>query len=281
MQGAAGVYEQTGNPGDEVQPGMYAFTRREVIGAGVAGFGASLLSACGLFKSIDAPDAPLMNPFITVTVTSPKANANPTIGLSVPISSPTTEAFLYVPSGYTPAAPAPLLLMFHAENQTAFSAVSLFQPYADAAGLVLLAVDSAGATWDIIADQHYGTDLQFASAALAAVFNEVNIDPARVGVEGYSEGGSYALAIGRTNGNLFSHVIAFAPDFMPSYSPSGIPKFFMAQGIQDTVFDITETGDVINAGLTAAGYTVDYVRFTGDHLVPGAIVQQAIAWLAT
>lgn len=260
---------------------MYTFTRREIVGAGIAGVGTSLLSACGLFKAVDAPDAPLANPFITIAVTPPKANANPTIGLSVPISSPSTEAFLYVPTGYTPATPAPLLLMFHAENQTAFSAVSLFQSHADAAGLVLLAVDSAGTTWDIIADQNYGTDLQFASAALAAVFDEVNVDPARVGVEGFSEGGSYALAIGRTNGNLFSHVIAFAPDFMPSYSPSGTPKFFMAQGIQDTVFDITQTGDVINAGLTAAGYAVDYVRFTGDHVVPDAIVQQAIAWLAT
>jgi phospholipase/carboxylesterase len=121
----------------------------------------------------------------------------------------------------------------------------------------------------------------FMNDALTAAFKIVNVDPARVAVEGFSDGASYALSLGRTNGDFFSHVISFSAFLVPRNAPSGKPKFFMSHGIDDPASVITQSGDVIEAGLIAAGYEVDYVRFSGGHEAPDSVVQQAIAWLTT
>jgi phospholipase/carboxylesterase len=258
---------------------MYMFTRREMIGAGISVIGASVLSGCWKVSPVDAPLQAPSDPFLTSRVSAPTGTV--ALGLTVPLSSPAAEAFLYVPTGYQASTPAPLVLMLHGEGQTAFSAITLFQAHADAAGLVLLAVDSIGTTWDIISEDIYGPDLAFMDAALAAVFKTVNVDPARVAVEGFSDGASYALTLGRTNGDLFSHVISFSATLIPRNVPTGKPKFFLAHGINDTLDNITQIGDPLDASLVAAGYDVDYVRFDGGHEAPDAVVQQAIAWLAT
>jgi phospholipase/carboxylesterase len=262
--------------GDTMKPGTYTFTRRELIGMGVAGLGTSLLSGC--LKGITEPPQ-LKDPIITTRVTAPKIAA--TIGTTVPYVSAGQDAVLYVPAGYAPSTPAPFVLMLHGEGQVALDAMNLFRPHADAAGLVLLAVDSSAATWDVIISEEYGPDVPFINAALAAAFNEVNVDPTRVSIEGFSDGASYALAMGRTNGNFFSRMILFSPGEQPGYDPTGKPKIFLSQGINDQVNIAAETGEFFNQQLTAAGYSVDFVEFNGAHEVPDVVVQQAIAWMAT
>jgi phospholipase/carboxylesterase len=122
----------------------------------------------------------------------------------------------------------------------------------------------------------------FINYALAAAFNEVNVDPARVTVEGFSDGASYALAMGLTNGALFSRVISFSAKYIAPYTPAGgKPSFFMSQGSSDIVSDPTQAGDFIDSTLTARGYAVDYVKFDGAHEVPDAIVQQAVSWMVS
>lgn len=262
-----------------MRSGPTIFTRRELMGMGIAGFGASLVSGCQALQGVTGTqDAPLIDPILTTRVSAPKGTAR--LGLSVPISTPSGEAFLYVPAGYQASSPAPFVLMLHDEGSTAYAAISLLQPHADAAGLVLLSVDSSAATWDILAAGQYGPDVAFINAALAAAFDQVSVDPARVTVEGFSDGASYALALGLTNGGLFSRVISFSAAYIAPYTPSGKPAFFMSQGVSDAVFDITQSGDFIDRKLVAAGYAVDYVRFDGAHEVPDSVVQQAIAWLA-
>jgi phospholipase/carboxylesterase len=261
-----------------MRPGLRVFTRRELLGMGVATIGTSLLSGC--IKGIEQPGgSPVSNPTLVSRVTAPKKSVSS--GTSVPYSSGLQEALLYVPAGYQSSTASPLVLMLHPEGGSAFSGILLFQKYADAAGLALLAVDSYSSTWDIFAYGYYGPDLAFIDAALSATFNEANVDPSRVAIEGFSDGASYALAMGRTNGLLFSRVICFSPGGVMGYQPSGKPTIFLAQGTNDLTFDITQTGDVINSGLVAQGYTVTYVRFNGGHEVPDAVAQQAIAWLAT
>lgn len=257
--------------------GRSTFTRREMIGIGFAGVGATVLSGCLKLKAVDEPTV-VANPILNSRPSAPKGKA--TIGTTIPYSNGLQDALLYVPAGYQPATPSPLVLMLHDGGAAAITALDLFQPYADAAGLALLAVDSTSTTWDIIGGS-YGPDVTFIDAALAATFNEVNVDPARVTVEGFADGASYALAVGRTNGELFSRVISFSPGFMPPYLPTGMPKFFMSQGLSDLVSEPIETGEFISSQLTAAGYSVDYVEFDGGHEVPDAIIQQSLTWLAT
>jgi phospholipase/carboxylesterase len=251
-----------------------------MIGMSVAGFGTSLISGCQALKSVSGPgDAPPIDPLLSARVTAPKAAA--ATGTTVPFSNPNQEAFLYLPPSYKPSTPTPLVLMLHGEGSTSYSTLQLFQPHADAAGLALLAVDSERTTWDIMSSGFYGPDVDFINSALLATFNEVNVDPARIAIEGYSSGATYALAMGRTNGDLFSHVISFSAGGTEPYTPKGMPKFFLSQGLSDQVYDITQTGRVLSQNLISAGYSVDYVEFDGGHELPDAIVQQAIAWLAT
>jgi phospholipase/carboxylesterase len=247
---------------------------------GVAGVGASLLSACQVFKGAEAPtETPLLSPVILTRVTA--ATGSTVLGSSVPYSSSGQEAFMYVPAGYKATVPTAFMLVFHPENTTAFAGISLFQAHADAANIVLLSVDSYGTTWDYFINENYGLDVQFTNAALQAAFKVVNVDSARVAVAGFSDGGTYALTVGRTNGDMFSHVLAFSPSVMLPYTTKGSPKFFISQGLNDTIDDPTNSGRFITSKLTAAGYMVDYVEFNGAHEIPDSVVVQGMAFLAS
>ena len=51
----------------------------------------------------------------------------------------------------------------------------------------------------------YGSDIAFIDRALAQIFNRNAIDPSKVAIAGFSDGASYALSVGLTNGDLFTH----------------------------------------------------------------------------
>ena len=226
-----------------------------------------------------AATQPLADPFIIARVTAPKGSASQ--GTTAAYNQGLTEAYMYVPTSYKAATPAPFALMLHAEGTTSTTALGLFQPYADAMGLVILAVDSSGLTWDVLTTDSYGPDVVFINNALVAAFNEVNVDPARVSVGGFSDGAAYALALGLTNGGLFSRVVAFTPSSLPGYSPVGSPKFFISQGVNDPFVLPVDGGRYISSKLTSRGYAVNYVEFNGVHEVPVAVVQQAVTWMGS
>jgi predicted esterase len=263
-----------------VKPGAHTITRRDLLGMGMAGVGASLLSGCQVFKGTGpATDIPLIDPVIVARVSPPRASAM--LGTTSPYNEGQTEAIMYVPTTYRASTPAPFVLMLHAEGAASATALDLFLPYADALGLVILAVDSSGATWDTYALDYYGPDVAFINNALVAAFNEVNIDPTRVSVGGFSDGGGYALALGLTNGALFSRVVAFTPSSLAPYASSGSPKFFISQGLNDSLVDPADGGRFISHTLISRGYAVDYVEFAGVHEVPDAIIQQGLAWMTS
>ena len=54
-------------------------------------------------------------------------------------------------------------------------------------------------------------DVTFIDRALTRTFRRYAIDPTRVAIEGFSDGASESLSLGLTNGDLFTHVIAFSP----------------------------------------------------------------------
>ena len=66
------------------------------------------------------------------------------------------------------------------------------------AGIILLAPDSRGATWDDLpaAQGSFGPDVAFINAALAQTFALYNVDAARLGIQGFSDGATYALGLG-------------------------------------------------------------------------------------
>lgn len=109
-------------------------------------------------------------------------------------------------------------------------------------------------------------DAPFISEALNFTFDRCLIDPQRIALGGFSDGASYTLSLGPSNGDLFTHLIAFSPGFSsPGGPPVGKPKIFISHGIEDPV-------------LLANGYDVTYEEFTGVHEVPPEIASLALDW---
>lgn len=94
----------------------------------------------------------------------------------------------------------------------------LLSPSCVQAGAVILATESQKGTWDVIWND-YGTDVEQIDHALEDIFSRYSIDPDRIAVGGFSDGATYALSLGVTNGDLFKHIIAFSPGFMRPGTP--------------------------------------------------------------
>jgi phospholipase/carboxylesterase len=192
-----------------------------------------------------------------------------------------TENYLYVPAGYRKENPAPLVLLLHGAGEDARDGLAQLRGQADEAGLVLLAPGSRGPTWDLIMNRgHYGPDVAAIDRVLGEAFSRCAIDPERVGVGGYSDGASYALALGLANGDLFSHVLAFSPGFLAPTGQTGSPRVFISHGTRDGWLPIDSCSRRIVPRLERAGYKVRYREFEGGHVVPPAITREAASWFA-
>lgn len=187
------------------------------------------------------------------------------------------DGFVYVPKAYQASRPTPLVLMLHGAGGDAHGGLNILRRLADPPLTILLAVDSRSSTWDIIRGR-YGPDIAFIDRALAQTFSRYVIDPSRIAIAGFSDGASYALSVGITNGNLFTHVIAFSPGFMAPARQEGKPRLFISHGKWDTVLPIARCSRRILPQVQRAGYDVQYREFNGFHTVPSKIAREAIQW---
>lgn len=199
-------------------------------------------------------------------------------GLHRLVSEETGTAWVYVPEGVS--TPRPLLVLFHGAGGQARDMIDLLREQADARGMVLLAPQSAGATWDLMSRKGYGQDAAALQRLMAALAGLVSIEPARVGVGGFSDGASYALSLGLDNGDLFHSVLAFSPGFANMAHRTGSPRVFVSHGVADPVLNIDRCSRALVPRLRELGYGVTYQEFPGKHLVPPEIASAAVEWFA-
>lgn len=114
--------------------------------------------------------------------------------------------------------------------------------------------------------------------ALALAFRQCNIDPTRIALGGFSDGASYALSLGISNGDLFSALIAFSPGFIAPARRKGTPRIFVAHGTQDQMLPIDQTSRTIVPELKEARFDVHYEEFDGPHTVTVSEVASAMRW---
>jgi phospholipase/carboxylesterase len=192
----------------------------------------------------------------------------------------TRDGLLYVPAGYGAGKRAPLALTLHGAGGNARSGVSHFLHLADEAGVVLLAPESRGRTWDVLVGG-YGSDVEFIDRALEWTFERLTLDTRRLAITGFSDGASYGLSLGLTNGDLFTHLIAFSPGFMAPANHRGKPPVFVSHGTRDRVLPIERCSRRIVPQLDRAGYRVRYREFDGPHTVPESIAREALRWFSS
>lgn len=184
---------------------------------------------------------------------------------------------LYVPARYTPDRPAPLLVALHGSGGNAARWSSLYEA-CEARGIVLVAPESRGRTWDRVSGL-FGPDVAFIDSALRYTFERCAVDPARIALAGFSDGASYALSLGPSNGDLFTHLIAWSPGFSdPSDPIVGSPKVFVSHGSEDGVLPVALTRSGLVPMFEMDGYDIEYVEFVGGHELTPAVAEAALDW---
>lgn len=198
--------------------------------------------------------------------------------LVINFSTSWRDGTLYIPRVAMSGEPLPLLVLLHGGGGRASDFRHTF-PLAEELGVVIVTLDARHNTWDGI-DSPFGPDVLFIDAALRHTFDRVSIDPAKVGLGGLSDGGAYALAVGRTNGDLFTHLVAVAPGLLsPPAPPTGQPRILVAHGTRDNVYPVFGTKLYIVPRLKSSGYDVTYVEFDGPHWMPADTARQVLEWL--
>lgn len=189
--------------------------------------------------------------------------------------SETRDAVLYVPPDLPTDQPVALFVMFHGAGGLPEKVLPHIEPHARQHKFLVLAPHSTFPTWDIVIGGN-GPDLERLEQALRIVAQRYRIDAGRVAFAGFSDGASYALSIGVTNGDIASHVIAFSGGFMSIFMQEGQPRVFVAHGLIDEQLPIATSGRANAQKLKAAGYDVEYVEFDGLHIIEPGVVARAI-----
>ena len=149
---------------------------------------------------------------------------------------------------------------------------------ADDHAFILLSPSSEGATWDGIRGQ-YGADVRVIDKALARTFNTCRIDPRRIALSGFSDGATYALGLGLSNGDFFKSVLAFSPGFIPPGSKvNARPGVFISHGTNDNILPIDSCSRRLVPQLKREGLAVTYREFEGPHTVPQNVLTEAMEW---
>ena len=179
---------------------------------------------------------------------------------------------VYVPEG-AGEAPRGLALLFHGSGCGPEQMVEIARPHADRLGFMILAPKSVMPSWDVIVTGRYGADVAAAGAALEQAAGAR--DPRRMAIGGFSDGASYALSVGLSNGDLFGHILAFSPGFAWPTRRRGSPRVLIAHGDADPVLPAAECGRRVVAELRRSGQDPLYREFSGGHEVPEPVARWA------
>ena len=254
-------------------PPSHVIDRRQAL-ARIAVGATGLLGACRLGPSPEyvEPSDGRLAARPTQQTGFPPSGSRPLL-----LESP-RDGRLYVPPGLVEGRPAPLVVLLHGSTGSGQEMLSALQKYADQFGFITLCPDSRGTTWDAIR-YVYSSDVRFIDSALAFTFARCNIDPEKIGIVGFSDGASYALGLGRLNGDLFRRIVAFSPGALLPATESFMPPVYITHGYEDAVLPMDSTSIPIAAELEARGFQVTFRKFSGGHWIPAAYAPEALGWV--
>ena len=249
------------------------FSRREFLAWSAASLAFSQAACAADAIEPDSPNEGRLEsrPIQATTALTPGTHA-------LQLGGGNREGFIYLPPQYSLSEPMPVLLLLHGGGQAA-SEWNGAKPILDELGIAALVPDSRGGTWDRTRGS-FGPDVDYIDRALRRFFLHVTPDPARTGIAGFSDGGSYSLSIGLKNGDLFSHILAFSPGFAgPIGVLHGKPLIYVTHGTNDTILPINSTSRAIVPQLRSVGYDVTYEEFEGGHQLTAELGERVFRWM--
>jgi predicted esterase len=170
-----------------------------------------------------------------------------------------------------------LIVVLHGAGQRPEDGLRAFRGGWNEPDLVLIAPASKGQTWSIL-NATEDRDVESLNLSLAEAYKRCSIDRDRIAIGGFSDGATYALTLGLSNGELFPAIMALSPGGIVGTGQVGVPRVFVSHGTLDDVLPIARGGDAIVRQLREAGYPVTYRRFVGGHEVSAATSAAAIRW---
>ncbi len=185
------------------------------------------------------------------------------------------DAVLVVPEGVDASRPTALVVLFHGGGGSAQKILPMLEAHAQANGFLLLVPQSLYPTWDIVIAGN-GPDRERLDIALAEVADRFTLDPEHLAFAGHSDGGSYTLSLGLTNGQFVTHLIVSSAGFMSVHHQEGAPRVFISHGINDEQIPIDRSGRAHADLLKRAGYDVTYIEYNGPHAYQPPVVALAV-----
>ena len=193
------------------------------------------------------------------------------------------QAFLLVPQALDPARQYPLVIVLHGAGRQDELLKRGLEGEADRRQALFLIPRSFAMTWDLIAGGE-GVDLKFLAHCLELIYARYRIDPARQALLGYSDGASYALAVGLSNPRLFAAVMAWAPGFV-AVDPTRLhdddpkPRVFLEYGTRDPLFPFEQIAVPNRDALIGLGYPLLFRADEGGGHWPSRRFQpEALDW---
>lgn len=154
----------------------------------------------------------------------------------------------YLPRGYTPARPAPLLVALHGTGGRAAEIASVYRRVAHELGAILIAPEGVtrsgrGYTWGRVEEGEY-----LVERAIAEARAKHGVDQTRLVLTGFSEGANLALLCAARRPDLYAGVVAIAGVYehrvapVPQPAPGGFPRVYVLAGAQDPGITLIRSG---------------------------------------
>ena len=144
------------------------------------------------------------------------------------------------------------------------SGLEAFRGAWDEPGLVLIAPESKGHTWSLLRSEQ-DLDLVSVNLALAEAYERCEIDRRRIAVGGFSDGATYALTLGLSNGDLFPAIMALSPGGIIGGQAGRRPAGLRRSRHGRHVLPIERAGDAVVKQAPRRRLPVEYRRFRGGH----------------
>lgn len=192
-------------------------------------------------------------------------------------------AWIVTPPVIEPGRAHPLVVVLHGAGRQDELIVKGLQTERLRRDAIFVVPRSLGMTWDLIAGGD-GADLRFLDGVLHSIYRRFRIDPARRAIVGYSDGASYALAIGLSNPRHFTAVMAWAAGFLaidaPNLRPDDPkPRVLLEYGTHDQLFPFEQVAIPMRETLERLGYPLTFwVDEGGLHWPRATLLSDALDW---